>query len=53
MTLTSLLGPGKAPRPELALLEDHAGELALGVSLHQHEKADLHVSSFRPVTAAA
>jgi hypothetical protein len=53
MTLTSLLGPGKAPRPELALLEDQAGELALGVSLHQHEKADLHVSSFRLVTAAA
>jgi hypothetical protein len=31
-------------------LEDHDGEAALGVSLNQHEQADLHVSSFRPVT---
>jgi hypothetical protein len=31
-------------------LEDHTGELALGVWLNQHEEADLHVPSFRPAT---
>jgi len=48
--LDQLRSPGKASGPDLALLEDHAGEPALGVSLNQHEQADLHVSSFRPVT---
>jgi hypothetical protein len=46
--LDQLRSSGKAPGPELAFLEDHAGELALGVSLNQHEEADLHVSLLPP-----